>query len=330
MSDSKVSDEERQELEASVVGPGPGPRRRDKLIKRLSLTLLDITGEFFGTFLLTLVICTAVASGVISGALLGLWQVAVVSGLGVALSIYCTAYISDAHLNPAVTLSFAIVRRRAFHYGKILPYITGQMLGGFFAGGVLYGLYRHAIDEFESDNNLERGKNGSERSAMIFGEYFPNPAVYQDSSNVISPVEAMLIEAWATGILVFVIFSLTEKQNSAVGSGKNKVVVPALIGVTVGVMISLYGPLTQSGINPARDFGPRLFSVMVGWGRIAIPGPRNGFWAYIVGPIIGGPIGGALHDWFVCMLARFATMTRMRTRGASRSDNEIPLDELNN
>ena len=232
-------------------------------------------------------------------------------GLGVGLSIYCTAFISSAHLNPAMTLAFAIVRPKVFSWKKIVPYISAQLLGGFCAGGVLYGLYRHAIAQFEADHDIVRGENRSEYSAMVFGEYFPNPALYnhsiEENLQIVSAVEAAAIEAWATGILAFVIFSLTDHQNSAVGGGKHKVSVPILIGITVAVLISLYAPLTQAGLNPARDFGPRLFAACAGWGSIAIPGPRKGFWAYIVGPAIGGPLGAVVYD---CLVAKVVQLVR--------------------
>eukprot|EP00731_Ephydatia_muelleri_P014148 Em0007g1458a len=77
-------------------------------------------------------------------------------------------------------------------------------------------------------------------------------------------------------------------------SKKQRWPVPVLIGLTVAVIIALYAPLTQAGLNPARDFGPRLFALMAGWGGVAIPGPRNGSWVYIVGPIIGGPSGASV------------------------------------
>ena len=73
---------------------------------------------------------------------------------------------------------------------------------------------------------------------------------------------------------------------------------PLLIGGTVGALISLYSPLTQMSINPARDFGPRLVAWLYGWGSVAIPGPRDGFWVYIVGPMAGKlPWSMSPLDW---------------------------------
>ncbi len=67
---------------------------------------------------------------------------------------------------------------------------------------------------------------------------------------------------------------------------------PFFIGFTVAVLISLFAPITQVGWNPTRDFGPRLVAYGLGWGAIAIPGPAGGFWAYIVGSLVGRPLGG--------------------------------------
>ena len=268
--------------------------------------LTELAGEFIGTFFAVLVIITVGAIQTLFGADVGLWQVAVVSGLGVGLSIYATAHFSNSHFNPAVTLAFALVRWRAFSWKKLVPYIAVQIFAGFVSGSMLYAMYWNAIALYEQNHNITRGTDASVSSAMIFGEYFPNPgfnAFQNDTTDAVSPAKAMAIEAWATGILVFMIFSFSDPNNSTVGSKKSKVAIPVLIGLTVSVLISLYAPLTQAGMNPARDFGPRLFAATAGWGRIAIPGPRNGFWVYIVGPLIGGPIGGAIYDWVV---ARFA------------------------
>lgn len=137
---------------------------------------------------------------------------------------------------------------------------------------------------------------------MLFGEYFPNPSMdafrTEDTSNLefdktmIPSWYALFIEAWGTAILLFMIFMATDKRQKAVPPGS----APFIIAFTVSVLIAVYAPITQAGWNPARDFGPRIVAAICGWGEYAIPGPRNGFWVYILGPLIGGPIGGALYD----------------------------------
>jgi glycerol uptake facilitator protein len=127
---------------------------------------------------------------------------------------------------------------------------------------------------------------------MVFGEYFPNPAMFgtdEAARALISPWQAAWVEGFGTAVLVLVIFALTTPKNCDAPSAN---LVPCFIGFTVAVLISLFAPITQAGWNPARDFGPRVVAYLLGWGTIAIPGPANGFWAYIVGPLIGGPLGG--------------------------------------
>jgi len=66
----------------------------------------------------------------------------------------------------------------------------------------------------------------------------------------------------------------------------------------VAAIISVLSPLTQAGLNPARDFGPRLFAWLAGWGQIAIPGPRGGFFTvYILAPILGALAGAAIFQF---------------------------------
>jgi hypothetical protein len=72
------------------------------------------------------------------------------------------------------------------------------------------------------------------------------------------------------------------------------------IGLGLAILIVILAPLTQAGFNPARDLGPRLVSYFAGWGRIAIPGPRGGFFTvYILAPMVGGVVGGAVYDWVI-------------------------------
>ena len=251
--------------------------------------------EVVGTFLLVLFGTGAVAAAVMTGAQVGLWQVAVVWGFGVTLAIYATAAVSGAHLNPAVTLAFAILRPDSFPKERILPYCGSQLAGGVLAGLVVLAAFGPFIERFEEQQGIVRGEPGSEASAMAFGEYFPNPAIFgtgPDAEALIGPLGAVGIEALGTAILVFMIFALIDPRNGA----KPQWLAPFFIGFTVAVLISLFAPATQAGWNPARDFGPRIVAFLAGWGEVAIPGPRNGFWVYIVGPLVGGTVGGFLYD----------------------------------
>lgn len=251
-----------------------------------------LVGEGLGTYLIVLFGTGSVAAAVLTGAQQGLWQVAVVWGFGVTLAIYASAALSGAHLNPAVSLAFALLRGRDFPVQRLVPYIAAQLVGAILASVTVALLFYRFIERFERAKDLVRGMPGSELSAMIFGEYFPNPAMFGTDAAahaLVSPWQCALVEGFGTAILVLVIFALTSPSN-AIAPKAN--LVPFFIGFTVAVLISLFAPLTQAGWNPARDFGPRLVAYALGWGEIAIPGPRGGFWAYIVGPMIGGPIGG--------------------------------------
>src|SRR5262249_22809108 len=134
-----------------------------------------VAGELVGTYLLVLFGTGAVASAVLTGALTGLWQVAVVWGFGVTLAIFVSAGVSGAHLNPAVTLAFAWRRPDAFPSRLLLPYWGGQLAGAILAGLTVLLVFGSALGRFEQAQGIVRGAPGSERSAMVFGEYFPNP-----------------------------------------------------------------------------------------------------------------------------------------------------------
>ena len=255
--------------------------------------------EVIGTYLMVTIGTGSVAAAVLTGAQAGVWQVAAVWGFGVTIAIYVTAAVSGAHLNPAVSLAFAIFRRASFPYTRLAPYWISQLAGAVLAGLTVLWLFGPFIVRFEAVNGLVRGAAGSQHSAMVFGEYFPNPAMFgtgPEAAALISPMGAALVEGFGTAILLLVIFALVDHRNSSLPT---KYLAPFFIGFTVAVLISLFSPLTQAGWNPARDFGPRLVAFFAGWGTIAIPGPSSGFWAYIVGPFIGGPIGAGIYEFLV-------------------------------
>ena len=246
--------------------------------------------ETLGTFILVLFGIGSVAAAVYTGAQVGLWQVAAVWGFGVTIAIYVSGAVSGAHLNPAVSLAFAIFRRDQFPVNRLIAYWGSQLLGAVLAGIAVLILFNPFIDQFESDNGIVRGAEGSEKSAMAFGEYFPNPAMFD--ALTVSPIHAFAVEAFGTAILAMVIFALTERRNAGLPTNG---MAPFFIGFTVAALISLFAPITQAGWNPARDFGPRIVAALAGWGEIAIPGPEGGFWVYILGPLVGAPIGALIY-----------------------------------
>ncbi len=257
------------------------------------------TGEAVGTYILVFFGCGSVMSAVITGAQVGLWQVAVVWGFGVSLAIYATAAASGAHLNPAVTLSVALLRRDTFPANRVLPYWGAQLGGAFLSAATLYACFSPFIARFEALHRLVRGQPGSQLSGMIFGEYGPNPSVFGTAPAtraLLSPLALTAIEALGTAVLLFFIFALVDRRNRD-APGAN--MAPFFIGFSVAIIISVLAPLTQAGLNPARDLGPRLFALVAGWGAIALPGPSGEWWAYVVGPLVGGPLGAVLYDGLI-------------------------------
>src|SRR5687767_5586170 len=107
-------------------------------------------GEFLGTFLLVFFGCGSVATAVLTGAQVGIFQVAIVWGLGIATAIYLTASLSGAHLNPAVTIAFAACGR--FQGRQVGKYIVAQFAGAFVASVAIYFLYRGSLIAFEATN----------------------------------------------------------------------------------------------------------------------------------------------------------------------------------
>lgn len=250
-------------------------------------------GEFVGTFLVVFFGCGSVCSAVLMGAQVGVFQVAIVWGLGIATAIYLTAGLSGAHLNPAVTVAFTVWQR--FPRRRVLAYVLAQMLGAFVAASVLYGIFQDALAAYELTHHIPRGAPGSEATAMIFGEFFPNPAgqpLTEVSRLRMSHLGAFFAEAVGTAVLLFVICGVTDARNAArVGSHA-----AVIIGLTVTLLISLLGPLTMAGLNPARDLAPRLFSALAGWGTY--PFSVNGlgwFTVYIVAPILGAVVGAGVY-----------------------------------
>jgi glycerol uptake facilitator protein len=246
----------------------------------------EFVGELIGTFIFVLFGCGSVAASVLFNAYHGLFQIGLIWGIGVSLSIYVTRHLSCAHLNPAVTLAMVTSGRMSAR--KMPTYIIAQFIGAFLAGLMLILLLNPSILSYERANHIIRGSSESIQTAMIFGEYYNELG----SIAVVSMALAMTVEAFGTFLLVILIFSLTEGCN--LGRPHDNVA-PIFIGLTVTSIICLLEPLTQAGLNPARDLGPRMVAWMYGWKTAAFPDQRGGFlYVYVLAPIIGGQVGGFL------------------------------------
>ena len=264
--------------------------------------------EFLGTFLLIFFGCGAVHAAVLTGAQSGLWQVAIVWGVAIMLAIYAVGAVSGAHINPAMTIASMIWR--GFPKSRVIPYIVAQVAGAFVAAAALFVLFEPHIAAREAAKGVTRGEAGSEMTAMCYGEYFPapgsigagegpySPEAHLHLTSLMSPGRAFFAEFLGTAILAFVVFAATDSRNPGAPVSSNA---PVFIGLTVSVLISVIAPLTQACFNPARDFGPRLFASMAGWGSIALPGLNdlNWLWVYIVAPTAGAIVGAGFYDFLI-------------------------------
>jgi glycerol uptake facilitator protein len=239
----------------------------------------EFKGEAIGTFLLVLFGCGSVAVTVLFGSHQGLMQIALAWGIGVTLAIYLTRHLSYAHLNPTVTLGMVLSKR--MHLKKLPTYFLAQFAGAFLAGLVIYLLFSPSIRAFEDAHGIVRGSVESVQTAKMFGEYYSVP----NGTAVVSLPLAIIAEAFGTFLLMLMIFALTEGCN--VGR-PDEALSPLFIGLTVSSIIGLIAPLTQAGLNPARDFGPRMVAWIFGWGKASFPDQSGGFLlVYIIGPMIG-------------------------------------------
>jgi glycerol uptake facilitator protein len=236
--------------------------------------------EFLGTGLIIFFGAGCVAALKLAGASFGLWEISIVWGFGVSMAIYLTAAISGAHLNPAVSVALCLFAN--FPAYKIIPYTLSQIAGAFCAAALVYGLYYHLFIDFEQSHQMVRGSVESLNLAGIFSTY-PNAHI--------SVTQALLVETVITAILMALILALTDDGNGL----PRGPLAPMLIGILIAVIGAATGPLTGFALNPARDFGPKLFTALAGWGSVAFTGARD--IPYFLVPIFGPLIGACLGAW---------------------------------
>lgn len=245
-------------------------------------TLLgECISEFIGCMVFILIGCGAVASKVLLNVDISQWEMSIIWGLGVTLAVYITGSVSGAHLNPAVTIALSV--HRGFDKKKILPYIASQIAGCFTAAAIVFFLFNNYFTNFEVANSITRASFDGLATAGIFSTY---PATG------LGIVQAFFVEFLITSILMIAILALGEDKSSN-KPGAN--LSPLILGATIAIIGSSFGALTGFAMNPARDFGPKLFAFFAGWKQFAF-GQNCYFLVPIIAPILATITSGYLYD----------------------------------
>ncbi len=243
----------------------------------------EMAAEFLGTFVLIVFGCASVAQVTLSGHTSGEYlSINLGWALGVTMGVYVAGGVSGAHLNPAVTVALAALRR--FPWPKVAPYSLAQLAGAFAASAVVYVTYFDALKSFDGGTRQVLGSHGT---AHIWATY-PQP--------FLSPLPGGLIDqVVGTALLLLCIFALTDTRNRAPAAN----LAPLLIGMVVLVIGMTFGYNSGYAINPARDLGPRLFTFLAGWGSEVFRAGHGWWWVPIVGPLLGGVLGGWVYDLLI-------------------------------
>ncbi|CAJ0932677.1 unnamed protein product, partial [Mesorhabditis belari] len=244
-------------------------RRAVHLKNRLIVNLL---GEFFGTFVFIFIgLCVSMQYVLGRQALSTFIQVNFGWGLALGFCVYLLTGSSGGHLNPAVSFCFFTLGRLPFHH--LVLYTVVQTIGAFLSAFCAYFYY---FDQFEKFAGGERSVTGPFATAGAFTS-FPDAHV--------SHVTCFVDQIVGTACLTFFITVFTDKRNK----------IPSGI---VALLVVLFALNLGYPINPARDFGPRLFACLV-YGREVFSYSSYYFWIPMVAPFIGGPLGGWLYHIFV-------------------------------
>jgi glycerol uptake facilitator len=247
-----------------------------------------VFSEFVGTFVLVFGCIGVVSSGMFASAVVGVWQTAAITGASITLAILVASMLGGpGHLNPAVTVAMAVFRSGRVPWHHAITIVGAQLLGGLMAGGLNLALWAGSMSHFEHVQGIERGAAGSELAAMAFGCYFPNPSLAALAKSAVGVGTAFGAEFFGTAVLLFIVFAVTDRRQPP----HIQHAAPFIIGLTIAVLLGFFAPLSMACFNPARDLGPRLVTLAAGFGKVAFPGPRSGFWIYIVAPITGALFG---------------------------------------
>ncbi|KAI9597980.1 aquaporin-like protein [Syncephalis fuscata] len=245
-----------------------------RIIRRIQSHYRDYLAEFFATYIFLFIGLTQCAGNVSNFPSYFTWGLALMCGIFVGRSV------SSGHVNPAVTLGFALFRN--FPKRKVLGYWLAQGLGAFLAAATVYGLFHSSIDRFDGGN---RQVTGDQATGDIF---YVVPQTGTSLGNRFS------IEVIGTMLLMIVICCTTDRYNNRD--------IGALFPVTVGLILTaiLMSLAYEKGLslNPARDLGPRLFTLIF-YGAGAFSNNGYYFWVVSIAPLIGACLACFCYDILV-------------------------------
>ncbi|NLD22521.1 MAG: aquaporin family protein [Bacteroidales bacterium] len=185
-------------------------------------------------------------------------------GFAVMCGVFVAGPYSGAHLNPAVTLGFALTG--SFSWDMVPAYIIAQILGGIFGGTLVYVFYKDHFDDTDD-------------TSAILSCFCTSPAIRHYSRNLIC-------EIMGTFVLVFIILVLSTSENTAqIGLGSAGAFPVTMLIMAIGMSL---GGTTGYGINPARDLGPKIAHAL-----LPIKEKGTSDWSYSWVPIVG-PMSGAV------------------------------------
>ncbi|ESP00593.1 hypothetical protein LOTGIDRAFT_157872 [Lottia gigantea] len=200
-------------------------------------------------------------------------------GLGVTMGVYVAGGISGAHLNPAVTLTMACLKKTSW---KRVPfYMLAQYLGAFIASVMVFVVYLDSINNY--DGGI-RAVIGDKSTAGIWSTY---------PQSHLSTINGFGDQIFGTALLLICVLAVTDRKNMKPDSG----LVPLSIGLIVVVIGMTFGYNCGYAINPARDLGPRIFTAIAGWGEEPFSFRNyNWFWVPVIGSHIGALVGAAIYQ----------------------------------
>jgi len=257
------------------------PTLRQKLLQ-FRRNNRGVLAEFLGTF--TLMFLGTGVNAVAGMGGINLVGVAIGWAFAIAMAVYVAGGVSEAHLNPAVTLTFAMFK--GFPWKKVIPFMIAQMLGAFAGSGLAFLDHKSGLDAMDAANGVVRATTGVGATAGIFTTF---PASH------VSTAHAFFDEVLTTASLLMCVFAIGDNKNLAPKGN----IGPLLVGGLVALLILGFAGVSGVAMNPARDLAPRVMTYLAGWGPEVFTAFNNYWWVPIVAPLVGAPLGGAVYSTFI-------------------------------